>query len=245
MAALLVEDLALNLNGRQILREVSLRVEAGQVHCLIGPNGAGKSSVAYAVMGLPGFRPQKGRVWLLGEEITGLPVDERARRGMTLAWQEPARFEGLKVSTYLAAGARDDSPEVLDEALEAVALSPLEYMRRAVDRTLSGGERKRIELASIVTMEPKVVILDEPDSGIDVGALRSLYELLEKLRGRGAAVLVITHSDEMLKHADYASLICAGTIVKEGAPRTIRRYFTDRCLPCPTKVYPTGSGERE
>ncbi len=245
MAALSVEGLSLSLNGRQVLREVSLEVERGQVHCLIGPNGAGKSSVAYAVMGLPGFRPQSGRVTLLGREVTDLPVDERARMGMTLGWQEPARFEGLMVSKYLAAGARDGSPQTLQAALEAVALSPAEYMRRAVDRTLSGGERKRIELASIVTMQPKVVILDEPDSGIDVGALRSVYDLLDEFRGRGTAVLVITHSDEMLKHADCASLMCAGMIVKHGSPRTIKRYFTDKCLPCPQKVYPAEADVRE
>jgi len=235
----------LSLNGKQVLRDVSLEVERGQVHCLIGPNGAGKSSVAYAVMGLPGFRPQSGRVSLLGRDVTELAVDERARMGLTLAWQEPARFEGLKVSKYLAAGASEGRREAARKALEAVALSPVDYLGRAVDRTLSGGERKRIELASILTMEPKVIILDEPDSGIDVGALRSLYELLDRLRERGTAVLLITHSDEMLKHSDQASLICAGVIVKQGSPRTIRKYFTDKCMPCPQKIYPAEADARE
>ncbi len=117
-------------------------------------------------------------------------MDERARRGITLAWQEPARFEGLRVDKFILAGARGRDRETVERVLHRVGLDPEKYAARAVDKTLSGGERKRIEFASILAMEPRVVLMDEPDSGIDVEALTRIFDALADFKERGATVII-------------------------------------------------------
>ena len=151
---------------------------------------------------------------------------------MTLAWQEPARFEGLRVDRFIAAGAKDKSTDAVRGALERVGLDPDKYMGRAVDRTLSGGERKRIELASILAMEPRLVLMDEPDSGIDVEALNRIFDALSDFKERGATVIMITHSQEVLKHAEHAFLMCCGSILEKGPVNRIEGYFASHCVPC-------------
>ncbi|MFO8008831.1 MAG: ABC transporter ATP-binding protein [Candidatus Brocadiia bacterium] len=233
MALLEVENLHLALNGEPILEGLSMSVQQGVIHALVGPNGAGKSTLAYTVMGLPEYSPQSGRIAFEGQDLAGLSVDERARRGLSLAWQEPARFEGLKVRDFLQAGAAEQDESALREALKRVALNPDRYLDRAVDSGLSGGERKRIELASILAMGPKLMIADEPDSGIDVEALRCMFDLFEMLREENTTVLLVTHSAEVMAHADSATLVCCGKTIEEGPAAEIRRYFVDRCIPCP------------
>lgn len=169
-----IENLSLRREGRDILRQVSLSIQPGTVHGLLGPNGSGKSSLAYTLMGCHGYAPDAGQIFFSGQNITAMPIDERARLGITLAWQEPARFEGLTVRDYLILGMAQPNRERLEAALAAVALRPDRYLRRAVDRTLSGGERKRIELASVYAMRPRLAILDEPDSGIGALSLETV-----------------------------------------------------------------------
>jgi Fe-S cluster assembly ATP-binding protein len=163
-----VEDVWVQRPGAEVLRGVNLTVHRGEVHTVLGLNGSGKTSLALTLMGAGGYRPNCGRILFDGQDITGLSVTERARLGLTLAWQEPARFEGLPTADYLALGMEDPSRERIEEALMAVALSPSAYLGRAVDTALSGGERKRIELAAVYAMRPRLAVLDEPDSGIDV-----------------------------------------------------------------------------
>jgi Fe-S cluster assembly ATP-binding protein len=224
-----VEDLSLKRDGRDILSQVNLTVQAGQVHGLLGLNGSGKSSLAYALMGCAGYEPDSGHIEFAGQDITQLSITERARLGLTLAWQEPARFEGLPVGAYLALGARETDRERLAAALEAVALSPSAYLRRPVNHTLSGGERKRIELAAVFAMRPKLVILDEPDSGVDMLSLSDVAALIRRMAEQGTAVLLITHRDEMVTVADSASLMCQGSIIFRGGPDEARRYYGQRC----------------
>jgi Fe-S cluster assembly ATP-binding protein len=226
-----VEDLTLARENRTILKDVNLTVQWGEVHALIGLNGSGKSSLAYAIMGCSGYVPDAGRIIFDGQEITDLPIDERARRRMTLAWQEPARFEGLPVFDYLALGMREPDWNRIQMALQAVALSPASYMRRPVDSTLSGGERKRIELAAVYAMHPRLAMLDEPDSGIDVLSMDDIARLVRHMANEATAVLLITHRDEMADIADRASLMCGGTIAATGAPDDVRSYFETRCRP--------------
>jgi len=228
-----VRNLSLSLDGKQILKNVSLSVGQGAVHALVGPNGAGKTTLAYAVMGLPGYKPSSGEILFDGQPINGLPVDQRARLGLSLAWQEPARFEGLSVRSFLLAGAANKTEESLRQALAKVALDPDRYLDRLVDESLSGGERKRIELASIIVMKPRLMVADEPDSGIDAEALQHMFELFDSLRNENQTVLLVTHSAEVMKHADMATLMCCGQTVEEGSARKIRRYFVDKCSPCP------------
>jgi Fe-S cluster assembly ATP-binding protein len=126
---------------------------------------------------------------------------------------------------------RDPSRERVEAALRAVALPPALYMGRSVSTDLSGGERKRIELAAVYAMQPRLAILDEPDSGIDVLCIPNIVSLIRRMTAEGASVLLITHRDEMLDVADRASLICAGAIIRTGDPAEVREYFVNRCRP--------------
>jgi len=225
------ENLWVRRPGADVLRDVDLTVGRGEVHTLLGLNGSGKTSLALALIGAHGYEPKEGRIWFDGEDVTGLSLTKRAKRGLTLAWQEPARFEGLPVADYVALGMDEPNRERIEEALRAVSLSPMAYLGRTVDKTLSGGERKRIELAAVYAMQPKLAVLDEPDSGIDVLCLDDVISLIRNLSQEGSSVLLITHRDEMATVADRASLMCAGTVVKTGTPSEVREYFAHRCRP--------------
>ncbi len=239
MGILELRDVTLELGGRRILNGLTVDFWEGHVHVLVGPNGAGKSTLAGAIMGLPDYRHLQGKILLDGEPIQDLPVDERARRGITLAWQEPARFEGLRVDKFILAGAKAKDREVVDRVLRRVGLDPDRYATRAVDKTLSGGERKRVELASILAMEPRVVLMDEPDSGIDVEALARIFDALADFKEHGTTVIMITHSQEVLKHAEHAFLLCDGRIIDKGTVGRIDDYFGDNCLSCGHTNVPT------
>lgn len=231
-AILEARDVVMNLGKSRILNGLSMEIWPGHVHAIVGPNGAGKSTLASTIMGLDGYENYSGDILFEGESIKKRSIDERARKGITLAWQEPARYEGLSVERFISAGAKDPSAGNSWRALEQVGLDPREYMGRSVDRTLSGGERKRIELASILTMEPKLVMMDEPDSGIDVEALEKILDTILLLKENGATVLMITHSSTVLKKADHAFLMCCGKLVQKGMADNIMEYFGDKCIPC-------------
>ena len=151
--------------------------------------------------------------------------------GITLAWQEPARFEGIPVGKYVGLGMPKPDRAQVVQALEAVSLPAKVYGYRAADRTLSGGERKRVELASVFAMQPRLAILDEPDSGIDVFSLSDVERLIRSLAIAGSAVLLITHREELAAIADVASLMCLGSVIFSGDPETARQYYRSRCFP--------------
>jgi len=243
MKILRAEKISLNLDGRQILKNLSLEVEEGSIHSILGTNAAGKSSLAYCLMGCCNYIPQSGKIYFDGADITDLPVYKRAQAGMTLAWQEPARFEGLTVGDYISAGMKKNDRRLIEKSLALVSLDAGSYLNREVDKRLSGGERKRIELAAVFAMQPKLVIMDEPDSGIDILALDSIVGLIKEMRNRGTTVLLITHREEVSEIADRTSLMCSGFIVKEGSPSEVGKYFRGKCVPCPTKNYPDGLSE--
>ncbi len=238
MGILETRNLNLTMGGKQILDNLTIDFWEGHVHAIVGPNGAGKSTLAFTIMGLSGYRDFEGDILLNGRSINSLNVDERARQGISLAWQEPARFEGLSIRNFLRASARDKSEESIAEALEKVALEPAEYLSRAVDKTLSGGERKRIELASLLVMQPSVVLLDEPDSGIDVEALNRIFEAIQLLKNSGSTVILITHSLPVLQQAEHAFLMCHGSILNKGTVDQICGYFENKCMSCDHKNMP-------
>ena len=227
-------NVSLKLNGRQILKTLNLQTRDGEIHSILGANGTGKSTLASVILGLSGYREIEGTIWLDGEDITQCSVSERARRGITMAWQEPARFEGLSVAEYLSIGqryARDNSLSPR-ECLLKVGLTPESYLTRAVDTTLSGGERKRIELASVLAMKPRLAILDEPDSGIDSLSIDYVVEVIKSFSRRGTTVLLITHHEEVAEIADRASSLCGGMILKTGDPVAVARFFRNHCQEC-------------
>ena len=238
MGILTVDKLSLAFDDKPILNDLSIDFWEGHVHAVVGPNGAGKSTLAATIMGLAGYGHFEGDIRFEGKSIREMKVDERARLGITLGWQEPARFEGLTIWEFLATSAKDKSKENLCEILEEVGLSPDDYLRRAVDKTLSGGERKKVELASILALQPKVAILDEPDSGIDIESIERIFEAVHLLKKRGTTVILITHSLAVLDQAEHAFLLCKGQMVDKGPVEKIRKYFEGKCLPCDHKNFP-------
>ena len=226
-----VRDLWVSREGHEILRGVHLNIAPGSVHVVLGLNGSGKSTLAYVLMGAGGYTPQRGTILFEDRDITNLPINERGKLGITLAWQEPARFEGLTVERYLTLGQPESTPEGVAEALEAVGLDA-SYLQRYVDQGLSGGERKRIELAAVYAMRPRLAILDEPDSGIDRFTVSDIAQLIHRMASEGTAVLLISHSDEVVDMADQASLICGGRIIQTGEPDAICARYIQYCNPC-------------
>ena len=257
VSMLSVDGINLKKGGKQILSDVSFEVDDGEIFGILGANGAGKSSLAFALMGSPGYQPDRGSISFDGVDITHMPMDERARLGITLAWQEPARFEGITVPDFVLlgssvkgnaepdAGDRDsgapDSPDTdpADRCLELLRLTPSEYNHRLVDKTLSGGERKKVELASVLAMRPKLAILDEPDSGIDMISQEAVISMIYEIRDYGGSVILITHEEEVVKVADRAALMCSGLAFKTGGTQEIVDYYRGRCAPCTSKSFPS------
>ena len=231
MGILELQHVSLELDGKKIINDLSIDIWEGHVHAVVGPNGAGKSTLAYTIMGIPGYRHIDGDILFEGKSIKELGVDGRAKLGITLAWQEPARFEGLSIRNFIRSGAKDKSDTSIKNALLKVGLHE-EYLSRAVDKTLSGGERKKVELASIIAMEPRVVLLDEPDSGIDVESLDRIFEAIQLFKKSGTTVIMITHSPTVLEHAEHAFLLCCGEILKKGLVENINPFFRNKCVPC-------------
>lgn len=230
MALLELQDISYRTVEREILSGFSLTVADGEVHALLGTNGTGKSTLAYLIMGCAGYAPNSGRLVFAGQTINELKIFERARLGIALAWQEPVRFEGLSVRDYLLL--RDQGGDAA-AALRLVGLEPELYLRRRVDRALSGGERKRIELASLLALQPRCAILDEPDSGIDMLSTRDILNVIEAFKANGAAVLLITHREEIALQADRASQLCGGRVVCTGPPAQVAAFYKERrCLLC-------------
>lgn len=212
-----VRDLSLRLGGEEILAGIDLEIAPGEFHALLGANGAGKSSLAYSIMGCDGYRPWRGQILFEGRDITNLPIHERAHLGITLAWQEPARFEGISIRDYLCVSGCSDAAVYLAQ----VGLDPARYLTRPVDRTLSGGERKRVELAAVAAMRPRLAILDEPAAGIDLLSIDDIVRVIEKMNRTGAAVLLITHQDSVAMHAQRGSQLHGGRIVSTGPAGTV------------------------
>ena len=229
---LTMENVHLSRDGRDILRGIDLSIARGSIHVVLGLNGSGKSTLAYTLMGSAGYLPDRGHIRFDDEDITELSISRRGQRGITLAWQEPARFEGLSIARYLGLGMVSPSDDRINAALRAVNLSPDLYRDRAVDASLSGGERKRVELAAVYAMQPKLAILDEPDSGIDTMSLEDIAALIRRMADEGTTVLLISHRDEVVAMADAASLICNGRIVESGDPDHVCDRYTTCCHPC-------------
>ncbi|AEK72738.1 ABC transporter, ATP-binding protein [Thermococcus sp. 4557] len=218
-------------NGRRILRSINMTFRDGMSYAILGPNGAGKSTIARILMGE--LKPTSGQILLDGEDITRLSVTGRAKLGISMAWQEPARYEGITVRNYLTLGGKLKLEEdEIREALELVGLPYELYVRRFVDRSLSGGERKRVELASLLLLKPRYVILDEPDSGLDITAGELIERVLDYFQRCGTTVILITHHEEIAARTDFSYFICAGRLLKKGFSREVVDYYRRTCGRC-------------
>ncbi len=228
-----IKNLHFKVHDKEIIKGISMKFEDGKKYGILGTNGAGKSSIAYILMGRDGYMPYKGDILIDNKSILKLTINERAKLGLTLLWQEPARFNGISVKSYLTLGGRVKATKSeLEEALNAVKLSPQIYLNRSVDKSLSGGERKRIEMASILILKPKYAVLDEPDSGIDIMSLEMINNLMDKIASWGGTAIVITHREEIAKNSDYIYLICDGTLLRKGKPKEMISYFKNSCDNC-------------
>lgn len=224
-----VNHLRYSSNGRIIVDDLTLSIGKQEIHAIIGANGTGKTTLAYLVMGI--YSPFAGNIFFEGEDITACSISERAQKGITLAWQDPARFEGLKVEEYLKLSSKNGSRSI-EDFLSMVGLLPSHFLNRTVDEDLSGGERRRVELAAVLAMQPKLAILDEVDSGIDVASLPYIMEGVSAMKSQGSSVLLITHSKDAPDIANKASLLCAGRVLQTGSPEEMSQWFGDRCVIC-------------
>jgi Fe-S cluster assembly ATP-binding protein len=233
MPSLEIKGLVFEAGGKRIIEGLDLAMPSGEVHALVGTNGTGKSTLAYLIMGCEGYSPSSGEIVWGGRVMNGLKVHERAALGISMAWQEPVRFEGIRVRQYLTLKGGGDPACYLG----LVGLEPALYLDRMVDGSLSGGERKRIELASMLSLDLGLVVLDEPDSGIDMLSTEDIINVINAFREKGVSVLLITHRQEIALIADRASLLCAGRIVCQGDPGKVAEYYRSRkCLVCDGKV---------
>jgi Fe-S cluster assembly ATP-binding protein len=216
--------------GREILRGVDLRVEAGEVHAIMGPNGSGKSTLAGVLSGRPGYEVTEGSIAYLGRDLLALEADERAREGVFLAFQYPVEIPGVNNMYFLRAAlnavrrARGENELDAGQFLKAVRakLKLLEIdddlLQRAVNVGFSGGEKKRNEIFQMAMLEPKLAILDETDSGLDIDALKLVANGINKLRAPDRAMVLITHYQRLLDYVepDHVHVLNDGRIVKSG-----------------------------
>ncbi len=241
MALLELRNLHVALeDGTEIVKGVDLAVDANEVHAVMGPNGSGKSTLAYAVMGHPGYEVTEGRILLDGEDITDLGADERAQRGLFLAFQYPHAVPGVTVTSFLRAavnalrkaraGGVDDPIPIPDFRRELTAAMerlkvPRELAQRYVNDGFSGGERKRVEVLQMAVLKPRMAILDETDTGLDIDALKIVAEGVRSLVGPAMGALVITHYQRILNYIqpDFVHVFVDGRIVAEGGPELAHR----------------------
>lgn len=224
-----VENLTLKntFENKVIIDKANLEIGENEIHCLLGKNGSGKTTLAYALMGINVDLIQSGKIIFLKKDITRKPIHERARLGLTLAFQEPARFEGLSVGNFLMIGKNKSKKELL-KTLNLVGLGE-EILNRKLDDKLSGGERKRIELASVILIKPKLIIMDEPDASLDIIIYNELYDLLLKIKNElKCSILLITHREEAGLIADKATLIENGKIITTGKFRKVMLEYCKR-----------------
>jgi Fe-S cluster assembly ATP-binding protein len=225
-AALRIEDLHVEVEGKQIVDGLSLIIPVGEVHAVMGPNGSGKSTLANALMGHPRYHVTRGRVYLRDEDVTGLAPDQRARRGLFLAMQYPTAIPGVTMVNFLRAALKAvqgrDVPvrEFRQRLQDALALLKMDesFARRYVNDGFSGGEKKRAEVLQMSILQPKFAVLDETDSGLDIDALRTVAEGINALRGPEMGILLITHYQRILNYVtpDRVHVLYRGRIVRSG-----------------------------
>lgn len=228
MPTLIIEDLHVSIKEKEILKGFNLRVNTGEIHTIMGPNGTGKSTLAAAIMGHPDFEITKGSIWLDDINVLDLEVDERARAGLFLAVQYPSEIPGITNAEFLRAAVnaqRDkedkisirDFIEKLDKNMDILDM-PEEMAERYLNEGFSGGEKKRNEVLQLLMIEPKIAILDEIDSGLDIDALQVVSKGINSMRGNDFGSIIITHYQRLLNFIvpDYVHIVIDGKIVKSG-----------------------------
>jgi Fe-S cluster assembly ATP-binding protein len=232
MSLLEVNNLQVEIDGKQILNGLDLSVNAGEVHAIMGPNGSGKSTLSYVLAGKENYQVTGGSVRFEGEDLLALEPDERAAKGLFLAFQYPLEIPGVTTMTFLRTAvnavrkkrgeAEISTPDFLRfvrEKAAALHIDP-DMLKRAVNVGFSGGEKKRNEILQMALLEPRLCVLDETDSGLDIDALKVVAEGVNKLRSPKRAIVVITHYQRLLNYIvpDFVHVMAKGRIVRSGGP---------------------------
>lgn len=225
-----IEELVAEVDGKAILRGLNLKVGAGEVHAIMGPNGAGKSTLSYTIAGREGYQVTGGEILFEGENITELEPHERAAKGVFLGFQYPVEIPGVTNLTFLKTAINSQRKARGEEEMDAISFLKLirakakelgiaeDMLKRSVNTGFSGGEKKRNEMLQMALLEPKLAILDETDSGLDIDALKTVAEGINRLRSPERAIVLITHYQRLLDYVqpDYVHILASGKIVKSG-----------------------------
>ena len=237
MSLLNLKNVKSEVEGKEILKGVDLTINKGEVHVIMGPNGAGKSTLASILVGHPKHEVVGGQILLEDEDITELEVDERAQKGIFLSFQYPEEVPGLTVEDFLRTAKEAVTGEKqyimqfhneLVEKMEKLHINP-EYAERHLNVGFSGGEKKKNEILQMAVLEPKLAILDETDSGLDIDATKIVFEGVQKLKTKDTALLIITHYDKVLEYLkpDFVHVLMDGKIVKSGGIEIVEAIEKD------------------
>jgi len=219
-----VENLTVKINDKTILSDITLSILEGKIKILMGPNGSGKSSLAYTIMGREGYNVVSGDIKLNDRSILDLDTYERSRLGIFLSIQEPPPISGMKLSTFIEAIYKkvkgiDDMGKIIQvyKKINLVGLTR-DYLNRDINLGFSGGEKKRLELYQAIIFDPKIIILDEPDSGLDVDGVKIVVDIIENMKREGKGVLLITHNPRLLHYLtpDEVLVLISGRIIGRG-----------------------------
>ncbi len=241
MEMLEVKDLSVRVEGKLILKEMSFSLKEGVSHILFGPNGSGKTTLISTLMGLPGYEVVSGKILLCGVDITDKGVDERAKLGMTVSFQNPPEITGVKLGDLLKLClGKGETDEFTDEEMKQIAAFRLtDFLNRDINVGFSGGERKRSEILQLIFLKPKLLLLDEPDSGVDVESLRMIAsEIQHYIEKSGSSALIITHKGDILEHikAVYGCILLGGQFHCFTDPmsiyKDIKKVGYEECVAC-------------
>jgi Fe-S cluster assembly ATP-binding protein len=229
----LIEDLHVSVEGKQILKGVDLTVNKGEIHALMGPNGSGKSTLANTLMGHPKYVVTRGRVRFEGEDILSLTPDQRAQKGLFLAFQYPIAIPGVSLGNFLRAATRSvrgnglTALQFRKELMEKMKLLKMDpsFAARYVNDGLSGGEKKRAEVLQMAVLQPTIAVMDETDSGLDIDALRTVAEGVNTIHTPEMGVLIITHYQRLLNYVrpQFVHVLVEGRIVESGGPELVEQ----------------------
>lgn len=227
MSELVIDNLHAEIGGKEILKGVSLRIKSNEIHAIMGPNGAGKSTLSYVIMGHPKYAVTKGDIRLDGESILALSPDKRAKKGLFMSFQYPAEVPGVSIGSFLRSAYNAVSgkempvlefQKLVKEKIEMLGIKP-DFIKRGLNEGFSGGEKKKCEILQLAVLSPKMAILDETDSGLDVDALRVVSDGINKIKvSTGMGVMLITHYNRILKQVkpDFVHIMTDGKIVQSG-----------------------------
>ena len=235
MSTLVIKDLHVSIEGKEILKGVNLTINTNEVHAIMGPNGTGKSTLASAIMGHPKYEVTQGTIEIDGQNVLEMEVDERAKAGLFLAMQYPSEISGVTNADFIRSAInarRGEGNEIsimkfireLDKTMEFLEMDP-EMAQRYLNEGFSGGEKKRNEILQMMMIKPTFAILDEIDSGLDIDALKVVSKGVNEMRGENFGCLVITHYQRLLNYItpDYVHVMMQGKVVKSGGPELAKK----------------------